>query len=297
MKARSSKVSSQMIVEVLDKLNEALYFIHQIKNGHTVSTGEFEALTKIFTGQLMYVDTRDISVVPHLLMSGEWEPAITRAFLKVIDKDDVVLDVGANFGYFGVIAASRSKGKVIFIEANPVLAPYIRKSMSVNGMISRGVIENVAVGDKPGTASFNFLRNAWGSSSLLDIPEIAETYGPEYMTQERVKVKVDTIDAICKRNGVKKANVIKIDVEGFEPQTYAGAKTLIKNSPGLKMFIEFSPGQYASPKKFFDTVAKDFSYLYKIEEPTGALTAIKKYSDLKFSGDWQMVVASKHALD
>ncbi|HET6925213.1 MAG TPA: hypothetical protein VFH39_05275, partial [Candidatus Saccharimonadales bacterium] len=90
-------------------MDETLYFIHQIKNGMTVKTGEYEALTRLFTGQKMFVDTRDISLAPHLMFDGIWEEPLTKLILSALNENSVFLDVGANFGYFGLIAGTKIK--------------------------------------------------------------------------------------------------------------------------------------------------------------------------------------------
>src|SRR5690349_20762138 len=46
------------------------------------------ALTQLYTGQKLYVDTRDISVAPHLLVDGLWEAHVTRAIATLLQEDD-----------------------------------------------------------------------------------------------------------------------------------------------------------------------------------------------------------------
>ena len=64
------------------RLGDNLELVQQIRNSVTIKTGEFEALTRIFTGQKMYVDTRDISLAPHLMLDGVWEEPLTKLLLN-----------------------------------------------------------------------------------------------------------------------------------------------------------------------------------------------------------------------
>ncbi len=277
------------------RLYETREIVEMCRNNATVNTGEHEVLTQIFTGQIMYVDPRDLSVAPHLMMRGIWEWSVTTAWREVVKEGDIVLDIGANFGYFGVIAASLVKPKkVIFVEANSKLVPYIKKSMSVNGLLDKAVVENVAVGDKNGTITMNFLENHYGSSSGLDL-------GAEVVvrddTVEQIEVKLELVDTIAGRNEVKRADVVKLDVEGLEPEAYTGMKSLVENSPNLKMFIEFTPGRYKDATGFFKRLRADFNYVYEITEPDGKLEIVKSYDALDFSkNDSVMLLVAKNAV-
>lgn len=281
------------------KLDEALYFIHMVKNSQSAQIGEFETITRIFTGQLMYVDTRDASVAPHLIMSGHWEETITSVFNRVIKPNDIVFDVGANFGYFGIVAGSKTRNKIVFVEANPHLIPYIKKSSAVAGLLRQSIVENVAVSDKSGSAPFYFVEDAWGSSGLHDTNTMSKNDDYNYELREKIKVRVDTIDDIASRNSIRSVDVLKLDVEGVEPEAYMGMKKLVKNSKQLKLFIEFTPNRYADPQGFYETIESDFPYMYQIigEGSDGKLQKLKHYSDMKLHDDvWSMLVASKTSL-
>jgi hypothetical protein len=68
--------------------------------------GDYTALTRTIYGHKMYVDTRDVSLAPHLLLDGYWEQWITNIFRELVKPGMTVVDVGANFGYYSVLAAS-----------------------------------------------------------------------------------------------------------------------------------------------------------------------------------------------
>lgn len=275
------------------KTDELLFYVHMLKNSTTVKTSEFEALTRIFTGQLMYVDTRDLSVAPHLMMSGKWEEGITTVFQALVNEGDTVLDVGANFGFFGVVAGSElgSGGRLMFVEANPILIPYIKKSLSVNGLVKKSVIVQKAVSNKKGIAPFNFLEDVWGSSGMQELPK---EWQEIYPTHEVIDVETDTIDAICKQAGITSANVIKIDIEGYENFAFEGMGNLIKNSPELKVFLEFTPERYPNAGKFFKDIKKKLQFIYFINEDA-SIIAVESFEELNelHGDDWSMLIASK----
>lgn len=285
--------------QIMDKLDEILFYINMTKNSSTVKTGEHEALTRIFTGQMMYVDTRDNAMSPHLMMSGMWEENITKAFRSLIKKGDTVMDLGANFGYFGMVAGTDvGNGRIIFVEANPYLTPYIEKSATVNGLMRYSDIVNVAISDKRSTATFNLIKNNWVSSGLVDVKELAKTDGINYVLEEQIKIETTTVDDLCSRLKVGSVDVMKMDIEGYEDKAFAGMAETIKNSPNLKLLLEFTPNRYPEPKKFFSALTQAFSYLYTIDE-AGHLQPIKDYGELQANlrDDWAMLVASKDMLN
>lgn len=280
-----------------EKMDETLYILHQIKNSQTVMTGSNEALTRIFTGQKMFVDTRDLSVAPHLMLDGTWEPGITRVFQDTIQENDIVLDIGANFGYFGIIAGSKvgDDGKVFFIEANPDLCPYITKSATLNGMARNSTVSNIAISDERSTVTLNVLKDSWGSSSLMDVEDMSKSDGMTYSVDHTVKVKAETVDEYCKKNSIASADVIKLDIEGYEEQALRGMDMIIKESPNLKLFLEFAPSRYKSPKKLFRTLSNKFSYVYGISDHDGSINELRTYDDFieHAHNDWLMLLLTK----
>lgn len=290
------KIIREEVGALHKKVDEELYTVHLLKNSSTVKTGEHAALTRIFTGQYMYIDTRDISVAPHLMMSGIWEEPITNVFRSVIKDGDTVLDLGANFGYFGIIAGTSigENGRLLFVEANPNLVPYISKSLSVNGLIRRSSIANVAISNTKGMATFNFLEDSWGSSGLMSVEDMSKSDQVLYENRETITVKTDTVDRLCAAHDITRADIIKLDIEGYEPQALKGMKKIIKASNDLKMFIEFAPNRYANAQKFFNEIKASFRYVYVIAE-NSTLKRVDTYEELQAikSDDWSMLLASK----
>src|SRR4030065_1930993 len=62
-------------------------------------------------GSAMYVDSRDTGVAPFLLEWGIYEKYVTEIFKKLVKKGSVVLDVGANIGYYTLLAAPLPGGE------------------------------------------------------------------------------------------------------------------------------------------------------------------------------------------
>lgn len=271
-----------------------------INNSGIVQISGHEILVKIFNGLKMYLDTRDIAVAPHIALDGIWEPSITKAWQKLISPTSTVFDIGANFGYFGLLAAQmtdKKRSRVVFVEANPKLIPYIQKTISLNWYNEQSVIGNFAASDKLGSLRLNVLKDYIGSSSVQTVDEL-KGYVDEKMNlrlEESIKVEAIPIDEFCKKNSITSIDVAKMDIEGYEDIAYAGMRGMVASSPNLTLFIEFTKKAYKKPKEFYQTMLKDFGNVYLIEED-GALTRLKDNSYDSAMGDnddWVMLVFSK----
>ncbi|HEV2412535.1 MAG TPA: FkbM family methyltransferase [Candidatus Saccharimonadales bacterium] len=260
------------------KMDESLYFIHMIKNGATVATGEHEALTRIFTGQKMYVDTRDISLAPHLMLDGVWEESFTKIFRRYLKPDSVFFDVGANFGYFGLVAGTEitSEGSIHFFEPNPLLAAYIKRTVSINGMWGRSKVVQKAVGASRAKLALTVPGDYFGSASMVIDEQVVAAFVDK---KELRSFKVDqvSLDDYVEEAGLKKVDVMKIDVEGYEESVYRGMNQTIKKNPDLVVFLEFTAGSYKDPKGFFKQIKRDFKNVYLCDE---VLKPVETISDL-----------------
>jgi len=274
------------LTEQREKLDDLLQTVHFVKNSQTIVISEREAITRLFTGQLMSICPTDISLAPHIMLNGGvWEPANTDLVHKLVRDNNVVMDVGANFGYFGIVANSFAKlQKTIFVEANPRLPEYIHKSLSFNGLRKKTSVENVAISDEEGEIELHVFRRWTGSSSVVEKninPNgVISVFNNEI---EVVKVKAETIDSIISRNNIEKVDFIKIDIEGAEQMAFTGMKNVIKKSDNLKILMEFTARSYDNPERFFASQQKNFPFIYKVEDSEGLakLTLLKEYEDLK----------------
>jgi FkbM family methyltransferase len=281
-------------MEVIEEINK------RVKNTGVMTISESEIVAKIFSGLKFYLDPRDIAVVPHLVLDAIWEHRITTAWLAAVKPHDVVIDVGANFGYYAALAAQltdKKHSKVISFEANPHLIPYIEKTLAVNWLKEQSIVENLALADKPGELVLNLLEGYIGSSSVQSVEKL-ESYMHNKMAievQEKITVSAVTLDDYCKQHSIKQVDLIKMDIEGFEDKAYAGMRGIIKNSPAVTMFVEFTKDAYDKPRQYYDQMLADFGYVYVIDDD-GYITKPKKPDYETVVGDaddWVMPIFSK----
>jgi FkbM family methyltransferase len=235
-----------------------------------------------------------------MALDGIWEPQITNAWLALVKPADTIFDIGANFGYFGLLAAHKTdkkNSKVILIEANPHLISYINKTLSLNWYNEQAVVENFAVSDTTGKAVLNILKDYIGSSSMQTVEEL-DTYMHSKMQlelAESITVKAQDLDSYCKQHNIESIDLIKMDIEGYEDKAYQGMRQIVSSSPNITMFIEFTKEGYANPRRFYDQMLEDFGYVYLIDAQGNLVKPKKNDYDFVIGGadDWVMPVFSK----
>ena len=84
---------------------------------------------------------------------------------------------------------------------------------------------NVAIADQPGNAEFH-LSNWIDASSLLKPKATGSTFDAYQASSRSIKVKVDTLDAVCRREGVEHIDLLKMDAQGAELRILEGASEM-----------------------------------------------------------------------
>jgi FkbM family methyltransferase len=214
----------------------------QITSSHNerkaVYLGNNTILTKTIHGHKIYLDANDLSLTPHLILDGYWESWITNFFMSIVKEGMTVLDIGANVGYYTLLAASAvgPNGKVFSFEANKKISDLVFFSSHVNGFNDRVTVINKAVFSEETELEFKIYDRYKGSSGIFETQEKATLFHDIVRTEI---VKTITLDSYFAND--TKIDLIKIDAEGAEPFIFKGAARVLKNNPNLKIIMEFAP--------------------------------------------------------
>ncbi|MDH7796999.1 MULTISPECIES: FkbM family methyltransferase [unclassified Beijerinckia] len=235
------------------------------KARQSIYLGNNRAITTTIYGHKFFVDTRDISLTPHLLIDGNWEPWVTDAFRQVVEPGMNVIDIGANMGHFALIAASLvgSEGHVYAFEANRDLAEIVHSNFSVNGFSGHGTVEAKAVFSSTRTLQIGFQKRYMGSSSIHATSKSAARQLDSVEMRDVPAVSLDDYFPAGKR-----IDLIKIDAEGSEPSILAGAERLLSENKDIQIFMEFSPvlfrHAYKTPDAFAAMIRERGFSIYRI---------------------------------
>src|SRR5271154_1682751 len=110
-----------------------------------------KSVSKTRSGFKIYCDLQDI-IQEKIVYFDEWEPNLTAFLNRRLKSGDVFIDIGANIGYYSLLAERRvgPGGSVLAIEASPSIYDLLRKNISLNeGQRIRAV--HRAVTDYEGT--------------------------------------------------------------------------------------------------------------------------------------------------
>jgi len=217
--------------------------------------GDHVALTSTVYGRKIYVDTRDCSLAPHILLDGYWEKWITDVFRRLVQPGMHVIDIGANVGWYSILAADLigSSGKLTSFEANPDLSSLVYRNMMVNGFLDRATVVSKAVYNECRSLEFKIYDHHLGSSSIFATSAAAAA------AAFNDTIKSITVDAITLDNFFShgtRVDFIKIDAEGAEPYILQGAARLLRDNPNVQIMMEFAPSiianAYNSVEKFYN---------------------------------------------
>jgi FkbM family methyltransferase len=237
-------VPSQLdrIEQRLDRLDQATQAIQAARWPHgPVYLGDHEALVQARWGAKLVVDTRDRLLAPWLLMDGLWESHVTGWLHDTLAPGAVMVDVGANIGYFTVLAAQLvgTAGRVVAVEASPGLCDIIRRNVAMNGHRDTVTVWNRAAWSGPDRLRLH-QRVHYGANSSLASAGSAQL---EELADEEVVVEVEAVALDDLLADLEKVDVLKLDVEGAEVHAVKGLAGTLAAHPGITLMIEWAPEQ------------------------------------------------------
>lgn len=169
----------------------------------------------------------------------------TRAFFDAhLEPGDLFIDVGAHWGVLSLGAATRHPGEVavLAIEADPANVTQLLRAVAHNRLTESIETVAAAAGDASGTAPL--IGNTTMGNSLYGM-------GLQGMKQvaRGLSVPLVTLDGLlAERPELKQRRVlIKIDVEGFEPQVIAGARALLQSGRVAALVWEHGRSFFEEP--------------------------------------------------
>lgn len=170
---------------------------------------------RIWTGSLMHLNPKDF-VSRHIYMAGDYETTTSRLFGCLLKGGDLAVDVGANIGYFTLIASNMvgPTGRVLAFEASSSIFEKAKKNLELNSASNVRLLHQ-AVSDRVGEVTFHIGdEDHLGVSSMRSIGT----------SREETVTTTSLDDAV----GGDDPRLIKIDVEGTEHLVLGGMRGLLK---------------------------------------------------------------------
>lgn len=170
-----------------------------------------------------HVDLND-EMYHSLYFYGSYEPYVTELFKKIIRPDDILVDVGANFGWYTTLFSRLIKrgGQVHSFEPIPWIFNELQKNVTLNNIKSNVFLNQCALGNESKAIEmFVFSRLPCGHASISNL-------GRDDYTNYKCSMR--TLDNYMLEKGISNVQVIKCDVEGAEMLVLEGADSLLSSS-------------------------------------------------------------------
>lgn len=142
---------------------------------------------------------------------ANWEASSLREFSRLAANSELFLDVGAYAGIYSLIACTDGPGQAIAFEPNPDTRPLLAANIAANGLGHRIAVIPKGVADREGTAQMVVPDDR--TAARIDVDGMGPT------------VELTTIDRVLEG---RRVDVIKVDVEGLEPQVILGGRESIE---------------------------------------------------------------------
>ena len=183
--------------------------------------------------KLQLHDERDRFVSRRIREEGIWEPFETSLVLASLSPGAVFVDVGANIGYFTVLAADRvgDSGGVFAFEPDPENFSLLQANLNLNGVQRQVEAVRAALSDEEGEGGLYLSEDNLGDHQIYSAGEVRERIpvplvkGGEYL-QDRVE----------------RLDLLKVDTQGSEYRVMSGLMPLLRGLPlPPRILIELTP--------------------------------------------------------
>ena len=184
-------------------------------------------------------------------------------------------DIGANYGWYARLVGNLAPtAKVVAVEANPNLIPYLRRNAS------RARVLHAAVTDIPGELTFHISSNSALSSAQRTVGDPVTV----------VAIKLDDITA-----GDAEVDFVKCDVEGGEMMVLRGSRELRSREKPPVWLLEADEAFLVQAGASYDALHDELSMFgpvgYYQAQSTGRIARLRHgLSDLREIGDVNVVV-------
>ncbi|MFA5793503.1 MAG: FkbM family methyltransferase [Candidatus Brocadiia bacterium] len=179
-------------------------------------------------GHKMFLDPYDSL---SLSMNGVYEPLETSIVKQYVKKGDIVLDIGANIGYYTLLFARLvgDEGKVYAFEPEPDNFELLKKNVEINKYENVVLIQK-AVSDVGGKIRLYLSGDNKGDNRIFDSDD------------NRPYIDVDMVSLSDYFSDYKgKVDFVKMDIQGAEGRVVKGMINLLNNNRQIKIISEFWP--------------------------------------------------------
>jgi FkbM family methyltransferase len=200
-------------------------------------------------------ELHDTIILEYTIRSGAYEIGTLRILESLLRDGNTFLDVGANNGYFTVFAAPivGQNGRVIAFEPNPSTFKRLERNATLNRSCHNIEINNVALSDHDGEATFYLSDYEDGLGSLV------------LKVGTPITVPLRCLDGL---KDIREPIVVKIDAEGSELSILKGLEKFVSTNPSTRIIVEWNR-QYATEELWRYLSTRFYTFMIR-DVPKGA---------------------------
>lgn len=243
-------------------------------------------LCRVLHKYLMIVSATDLSVSPHLMLSGMWEPWVTMAIAKHVKPGMCCLDVGAQQGYYTLLMADLvgEQGHVLSFEPQQWALKCLERSLDANGFRDRVTLSDTAVSDTVGSAVLYNHPYLLGGASLKALDGLGDGYDVDVVTIDSTLGAFADDDTDWASPASPDPDFVKIDVERLESNVLNGMSELLERKRNITLCIEVTGPAAPMAEKYaalgFEVGTVDYDGYVKKFDPK---------RDERQGDEWQML--------
>jgi len=194
------------------------------------------------SGLRMFLHPDDKVFTFRIMATRQWEPNETYWMSTCVQAGDTFVDVGANVGYYTLIASRLvgESGRVYAFEPDPTVFAILQKNVRLNHL-RNVVLVPMAVSDQTGSVRLFLADENKGDHRIYETDE----------QRPSVAVEATTLDDFFEGDD-RGVDFVKIDTQGAEGQILRGMHEVIVRNRDLVMAVEFWP--YGLHESGFDPV-------------------------------------------
>ena len=154
------------------------------------------------------------------IINGEHESEIIKTMELIVNQDGTFYDIGAHYGWFSIAWLSLNGKYVEAFEPSSYNKGIIRKTVEINEFGKNLNLHAFALGKKSEESELQLYPTDTSRNF------ISKSKDNNLKTRESIQIK--SLDEIYDTLKLKKPDLIKIDVEGYEIEVLKGSKNLLK---------------------------------------------------------------------
>ena len=190
------------------------------------------------------------------------EPETIEWLRTQLRHDDVLFDVGANVGLYSLYAAAlQPAARIYAFEPHVQNFSRLCENMQLNGFT------NITpccfpLSDDDAYATFNVYDTRPGSA-LHSLTALNDWRGSgKDLVQIRQGTLSVSIDTLVQRHGLPAPTLLKIDVDGIEPQILAGARALLASGRIRSVLVEVTENADRQGQTWAEQVLSEHGYRF-----------------------------------